>query len=923
MLNKNELAEFKWTVKEYIKYGEENAIDQRWMKELENASAKHHIDKLTALKLECQAEYDKAFNAENQKVTDAVKEAYTDRYDHVGYEVQKGFNVGFKLNGISEEKLDKVIRKPWAPDGKNFSDRIWTKKEQMVEELYQALVRNTLGGSNLKDVIESMTKYVDKSTKNAKSVAARLVMTESAYFASQGQKDCFNDLGVEKYEIVATLDNKTSDICQGLDGKVFEMKEFEPGVTAPPFHVNCRSTTAPYFDDEFSLGERAARDAEGKTYYVPSDMTYKEWKGKQDEFKQETTQKSQNNNIIYEIDIDNKFGKSIKEIIDRLQSEYNNPNLKRVVKYHQSGNSKNEGGNCAPGGENISLRWKDPQNVVHEYFHSLIQKQFNTKNIDNEAFWKEIDTIYKDYRKAMSQRDFRDYIITDYANTNAEEFAAEAFSAYKLNQWGMEMPHGIGENLTFANRVGNVVDKFFSKNKYNDITDKWIEKTKVGSYVECESITINGMTYKVGDNGVVLDLNNRTSEVEIAKVLAEKYGKEVVILPEISGKNANIKTADLMVNGKPVEIKTINASGPNTIKNAIKHAKGQANDIIINIGDTKLTTDEIIETIQRQFNNIQCQHMESCVVIKNGEVLKVFEQKKLVGTAAMLKHHVAPTIDNITTKPIKSQLQSDEKGGKIFINNINNAKTIEEINKIATKHFVNKDNCTISTVNLDGIDIDIAKEVVIKADDLTDRFKTTLISIKSDDLERRTDGETRITEASAQKCVKLKDSKYLQSNIALSKKLHSDKQNIEQQYLANKSSEEPFLVVVNERNKYISTFVHEFGHSILSGAANDILAKYGCRINQVVAECKKLREEYKNKCQELIVSVIRAKRIGNDETEKKAYDDLKKYEVSIYSRDEESWGEFIAECFADYELSDTPKEISKKLYDILVKEFGK
>ena len=481
LLNKNELAEFKWTVKEYIKYGEENAIDQRWMKELENASAKHHIDKLTALKLECQAEYDKAFNTENQKVTDAVKEAYTDRYDHVGYEVQKGFNVGFKLNGISEEKLDKVIRKPWAPDGKNFSDRIWTKKEQMVEELYQALVRNTLGGSNLKDVINSMTKYVDKSTKNAKSAAARLVMTESAYFASQGQKDCFNDLGVEKYEIVATLDNKTTEICQGLDGKVFEMKEFEAGVTAPPFHVNCRSTTAPYFDDEFSLGERAARGEDGKTYYVPSDMTYKEWKGKQEELKQETIQKLQNNNIIYEIDIDNKFGKSIKEIIDRLQSEYNNPNLKRVVKYHQSGNSKNEGGNCDPGGANISLRWKDPQIVVHEYFHSLIQKQFNTKNIDNEAFWKEIDTIYKDYRKAMSQRDFRDYIITDYANTNAEEFAAEAFSAYKLNQWGMEMPYGIGENLTFANRVGSIVDKFFSKKilQNNDENGKIITRKMI------------------------------------------------------------------------------------------------------------------------------------------------------------------------------------------------------------------------------------------------------------------------------------------------------------------------------------------------------------------------------------------------------------------------------------------------------------
>lgn len=52
-------------------------------------------------------------------------------------------------------------------------------------------------------------------------------------------------------------------------------------VTAPPFHVWCRSTTVPFFDDEFDLvGERAARGADGKTYHVPGDMKYKDWKQK-------------------------------------------------------------------------------------------------------------------------------------------------------------------------------------------------------------------------------------------------------------------------------------------------------------------------------------------------------------------------------------------------------------------------------------------------------------------------------------------------------------------------------------------------------------------------------------------------------------------------------------------------------------------
>ena len=46
LLNTKELKEFLWDVQEYIKHGEENALDQSWMKELENASARFHINRL-------------------------------------------------------------------------------------------------------------------------------------------------------------------------------------------------------------------------------------------------------------------------------------------------------------------------------------------------------------------------------------------------------------------------------------------------------------------------------------------------------------------------------------------------------------------------------------------------------------------------------------------------------------------------------------------------------------------------------------------------------------------------------------------------------------------------------------------------------------------------------------------------------------
>lgn len=45
LLNSKELKEFHWTVAEYIAYGEQNAIDGAWMKQLENASARVHISR--------------------------------------------------------------------------------------------------------------------------------------------------------------------------------------------------------------------------------------------------------------------------------------------------------------------------------------------------------------------------------------------------------------------------------------------------------------------------------------------------------------------------------------------------------------------------------------------------------------------------------------------------------------------------------------------------------------------------------------------------------------------------------------------------------------------------------------------------------------------------------------------------------------
>lgn len=274
MLNASELKELKWDIQEYIKYGKENELNELWMKELENASAKYHVSRLEALKIQTQQTMEKLFGNELDEVDKMTSKTYTNNYYHTMFEVQKGFNVGFNIGKIDNNKLSKIVSKPWAVDEKNFSERIWGNKTKLINELHNQLTIMCVQGKSPDNVI----KYMSKKFNTSKAQAGNLVMTESAYFSQLAQKDCFKDLDVEEYEIVATLDSHTSEICQEQDGKVYKMSDYQPGVTAPPFHNYCRSTTVPHFNDDYDIKDtRAARDEDGNTYYVENDIKYKDW----------------------------------------------------------------------------------------------------------------------------------------------------------------------------------------------------------------------------------------------------------------------------------------------------------------------------------------------------------------------------------------------------------------------------------------------------------------------------------------------------------------------------------------------------------------------------------------------------------------------------------------------------------------------
>lgn len=277
MLRADELEDFHLTVEEYIEKGKTLDFDNRWMQQLENASAKVHIRRLEALQLQMQQECEVLFGNMTDGLDKTLTDVYTSAYYNTAYEFMKGHGVGWAFNKLDTRKIEQAINTAWAYDKKTFKARCWTNKEKLVNELNTTLTQSIIRGESPQKSIDQLSKRMKVSRFNA----GRLIMTESCAISTMAQKGCYKELGVEKFEFVATLDSSTSDVCRSMDGQIFNMSDYKIGVNVPPLHCFCRSCTVPYYEDDFgSIGERAAKGDDGETYYVPSNMKYNEWYNK-------------------------------------------------------------------------------------------------------------------------------------------------------------------------------------------------------------------------------------------------------------------------------------------------------------------------------------------------------------------------------------------------------------------------------------------------------------------------------------------------------------------------------------------------------------------------------------------------------------------------------------------------------------------
>lgn len=173
----------------------------------------------------------------HDKVTEALSDVYIKGKIHQSKNLAHFGIIEKPILGVDAVKHK--MGSNWS--GKTFSTNVWGHEEATYKAISDILNKGLTGGWS----IDRMARALSERTGVAYHRADTLVRTETTFYNNLATLDTIKELGGDHYEIVAVLDSRTSEICQSENHKVYPVKEYEPGRTAPPFHVRCRSTIRP------------------------------------------------------------------------------------------------------------------------------------------------------------------------------------------------------------------------------------------------------------------------------------------------------------------------------------------------------------------------------------------------------------------------------------------------------------------------------------------------------------------------------------------------------------------------------------------------------------------------------------------------------------------------------------------------------
>lgn len=250
-----DIAAYERKAKKYVK---EKNFSKQANEEMRLYNATMRINRLEMLKanigLELIAGHD-----EMEKFMEGILQGRTEE------ELKRQAGILGKTVRNNAEKAKAIVNSSFH--NARFSDRIWMYQDILRDDLDRLLQTGLIQGKNPRVLAREIRDKFNTTAYNAE----RLMRTELARVQTEAQKQSFIRNGFDMYEFICNhhaSKHGTCEICQGLNGKHFKVKDMLPGENAPPMHPHCRCSTAAWVDDD---------DYEAWLDYLSKGGTTEEW----------------------------------------------------------------------------------------------------------------------------------------------------------------------------------------------------------------------------------------------------------------------------------------------------------------------------------------------------------------------------------------------------------------------------------------------------------------------------------------------------------------------------------------------------------------------------------------------------------------------------------------------------------------------
>ena len=248
---------------------------------------KARLARLEALQAQCGAILQRCYQRQREAIEAAAQGLAVEQYDHALYDIEQYTGFQSSYAQLSTRAIRQMLAMP--VQGSDLSTALWRQDMDAGFQIRRMLGLMFTTGKPPQDFAKELQRIIGRRDAEGNLTgktyeAYRLLYNESAHVSEQAKLAAYEEDGIEELEIVTTLDSKTCGGCGPRDGKRVKVKDAAEGVNIPPFHVNCRCTTAPYVaaaQGSFTR-TRAARDpVTGKTVRVKA-QTFEEWKKERD-----------------------------------------------------------------------------------------------------------------------------------------------------------------------------------------------------------------------------------------------------------------------------------------------------------------------------------------------------------------------------------------------------------------------------------------------------------------------------------------------------------------------------------------------------------------------------------------------------------------------------------------------------------------